>query len=158
MGGSSSEVEVDESIIRPNEYVYYTPSGVQCVFKDSGEYAGRLRQLELINHAIQTLSSRLWMDPKLIDFEDLHRDTMTYKDVDGIPSPATHPWSMLSRDDSFRSGEQTINRFQEYEQYMVANAGADRVTMHLHMTNFLTLFIRWRNWLMGKMLQECTTE
>jgi len=136
--------------LSPAEHALFTKSGKACCWTDAGEYAFRLRQLEIMNYAIQTLAKELWKDPNLINFQALHQDASTYRDVDGHPAD-NHDWSLIAEDATFKPMELAMNRFKEFEQYMTMKAGADARVMKNDFENFLALFIRIRDSLLKLM-------
>lgn len=137
------------------EAVLLTPTGKSCTFRDTGELAFRLQQLQLINHAIQTLSRELSRDPSSIDFTRLHQDAMSYKDADGKPVSG-YSWRMLAEDVSaFPALESSINRFKEFEQYIMKKIGAPPSEMKKDMDFFMVIFIRLRDKLLDIMAESC---
>lgn len=133
----------------------YEPSGKACCWADAGVYAYRLRQLEIMNHAIKTLAEGTWQDPKTIDFALLHAKVLTYTDVDGQPAE-NHDWSMVSDDPVWKSYELPISRFKEFELYMVNNIGKPKDQMRADFETYLTLFKRFRDGLMKLLAQGCS--
>ncbi len=141
--------------ISQTEAVLLTPTGKSCTFRDTGELAFRLQQLQLINYAIQTLSKELVKDPNNIDFARLHQDAMSYKDVDGRPVGG-YSWRILAEDVSaFPALESSINRFKEFEQYILKKVGAPPSEMKKDMDFFMVIFIRLRDKLLDIMAESC---
>lgn len=152
--GSSASVIDDSSAITQQEQSLYTKSGKQCCWQDAEEYAFRLRQLEIINHAISVLSAETWKDPKMINFKQLQESAMTYIDVNGRPAD-NHDWSLLAEDSSLSSIELEKNRFKQFEDYFMDNAGASPTENLQQFNTFLTLFIRLRDGIMKIMAKGC---
>lgn len=152
-----SAQQLQEASMAPltkSEAELYTKSGKMCCWTDSAEYAFRLRQLEIINYAISVLSQETWKDPEMINFQQLLRDTMSYKDVDGNEADF-HDWSLLAEDTTFKPIELKENRFKEFQDYFVTRAGASKSDMKRDFENYMTLFIRLRDGLMQIMTKQC---
>jgi len=162
LGPSPDEMnsqELQQASIAPittDEAALYTRTGKACCWADSGEYAFRLRQLEIINHAIKTLAEETWKDPEMISsFQALHREVITYKDVDGNEAD-NHDWSIVAEDLTFKPMELRVNRFKEFEDYFATKGGASKAQMKTDFENYMTIFIRIRDSLMQLMAQKCT--
>lgn len=137
------------------EVALLTPTGKSCTYKDSGELAYRLQQLQLLNYSIKVLSEELWKDPKDIDFPRLHQTAMSYKDVDGKPTSG-YPWALLANDtDSFPALESSVNRFKEFEEYMSKNTAAPKADLKKQMEYFMIIFVRMRDRLLDIMAESC---
>ncbi len=137
------------------EAALLTPTGKSCTFKDTGELAFRLQQLQLINYAVQVLSKELWKDAQLINFPLVIQDAITYKDLDGKPV-AGYTWRMLSEDlVAFPALETSVNRFKEFEQYLSKKAGAPNSEMKKDLDFFMVIFIRLRDRLLDIMSESC---
>ena len=139
------------------ESTLYTPSGKACCWKDSEEFAFRLRQLALINHAISVLLRETWKDADAVtSFQSIHRDTMTFKNIQGNEEPG-YEWTILSDDNTFTPEmEMDINRFKEFENYFLARGGASKDQVKKDFENFVIVFTRLRSWLMKKMTEFCS--
>jgi hypothetical protein len=141
-----------------DEKALYTRTGKRCCWADSGEYAFRLRQLTIINHAIKRMSEELWKDAELIsNFQRLHRSIITYTDVEGNPIP-NHEWTLLAEDPTFKPMELPMNRFKEFEQYFTTRGGATRQQMKTDFENYMTIFIRIRSELLKLMARQCENQ
>lgn len=140
--------------ITEEEAALYTRSGKACCWTDSGEYAFRIRQLEIINYAIKRLAEETWKDADMINFQELQRDVMTYKDVDGNEAE-NHDWSLVAEDTTFKPLELRVNRFREFQDYFVGHAGASKTSMKQDFEHFMTLFIRLRDGLLDIMAKQC---
>lgn len=146
------------------EFSYYTPSNVQCTWQDAEQFKGRLRQLEVINHAILTLSSTLWMEPNAIDdYEDLHRSVLTYKDSNGRVDPSgSHDWNIIANDPSFLQQNQVavqMNTFGEFLHYFENYRGVSKAVIHGHFKDYyLKEFRSLRDWLTTQMAAECRAD
>lgn len=143
--------------ITEEEAGLYTKTGKACCWTDSGEYAFRLRQLEIMNYAVKTLAEETWKDAEMINFQALHRQILTYKDVDGNEKDL-HDWSLLSEDVTFKPIELPANRFKEFENYFQKKAGAAKKDQKEDFENFMTLFIRIRDGLMAIMAKGCSPQ
>src|SRR6476659_3969204 len=97
--------------ITQDENALYTKTGKACCWADSAEYSFRLRQMEIINHAIKVLAEETWKDPDMISsFQSLLQDVITYKDIDGNEAD-NHDWSIVAEDITFKPMELRVNRF-----------------------------------------------
>lgn len=141
--------------ITQEEAALYTRTGKRCCWADSGEYAFRLRQLEIINYAIRVLAEETWKDAEMItSFQELHRNVLTYHDVDGNEAD-NHEWSLLSEDPTFKPMELRVNRFKEFEEYFSTKGGATKQQMKIDFENYMTIFIRIRAELIKLMANQC---
>jgi hypothetical protein len=151
--------ELQEASIAPittDEAALYTKTGKACCWADSGEYAFRLRQLEIINHAIKTLAEETWKDAEMISsFQALHRNVMTYKDVDGNEAD-NHDWSIVAEDLTFKPMELRVNRFKEFQEFFATKAGESKQQIKKDFENYMTIFIRIRDSLMKRMAEQCS--
>ena len=140
--------------ITPAETALWARAGKACCWKDAGEYSWRLRQLEIINHAIKILAQETWKDPLILNFKTLHQDVMNYKDVDGNDAEF-HEWSLISDDVTFKPMELSQNRFKEFENYFQTKSGATNQKMKEDFDAFMLVFIRLRDGLMNLMVRRC---
>jgi hypothetical protein len=140
--------------ITEEEAALYTRSGKACCWTDSAEYAFRLRQLEIINYAIKTLAEETWKDPQMINFQDLHTDVMRYKDVNGDEAD-NHDWSLVGEDSTFKPLERKFNRFREFQDYFITNAGKNKADMKHDFEDYMSVFIRIRDGLIQIMAKQC---
>lgn len=159
MGFGGSEPETDTMTVKElrKDAPLYTKTGKACCWADSGEYAFRLRQLEIINYAIKTLAEETWKDASSMPkFQDLHNRIMSYEDVDGNPAD-NHDWSLLSEDPTFlpQVGDVKINRFKEFQQYFLRKAGASKEQMKADFEDYMVKFINIRDSLMKMLAQKC---
>ena len=158
-----SVAELQNAAITPistDETQLYSKSGKACCWADSELYAFRLRQLEIINYAIQVMSSELWKDTRLFTTafaNDLQQKVMNYKDVDGRPVD-NHGWDLLAEDKTFLNEEYGVNRFKEFRDYFIQNAGASKEKMKEDFERFLVLFVRYRDILIRLMFNSCTAQ
>lgn len=153
-----SAAELQAASIAPisqDESALYTRTGKRCCWADSGEYAFRLRQLEIINHAVKVLAEETWKDAEIItSFQEIHRNVLTYHDIDGNEAE-NHEWSIISEDPTFKPMELRVNRFKEFEEYFSTKGGATKQQMKVDFENFMTIFIRIRAELLKLMATKC---
>jgi hypothetical protein len=134
-------------------------TGKKCCWDDANDYTRRICQLQLIDHAIDTLLSETWKSPTVIDFASVQKKVMTYKDVNGHPDESDeHDWSILSDDDlSFKvliNGLGMRNPFKQFEQLPVVEA-------HTQLRNFESYILTFaveRDNLMSRMKSEIKCE
>lgn len=96
----------------------------------------------------------------MIDFNDLHKRSMTYTVVTPEGSQVAvqgYTWSLLSNDKvAFPPVEFTnMNRFKEYEDYMTTHRGAPKSEMKTDFDKFMVVFIRFRDRLLEIMAESC---
>lgn len=159
----TSMAELQNAAISPitqQETQLYDRTGKMCCWADSGLYAFRLRQLEIMNHAIHELTEELWRDVDHFTAEkvaELQQKAMAYKDIDGKPSD-NHGWDLLAEDETFFNKEYRINRFREFRDYFITKSGASKQTMKEDLDRFLILFVRYRDILIRLMSEQCTQQ
>lgn len=155
----NDEIDLQEASIAPittEESALYTRTGKACCWADSGEYAFRLRQLEIINHAIKTLAEETWKDADMMrNFQRLQQDVMTYRDVDGNEA-VNHDWSIIAEDLTFKPMELRVNRFKEFQEYFTTKAGTPKEQMKKDFENFMTIFVRIRDSLIQMLARQCS--
>ncbi len=135
---------------------FYTPNGIQCVWRDSNRFAGRLRQLEMLNSVIGTLSSRLWVtDVSRIDYNDVRKDAMEYVDPFKRNDNGLHTWEMLANDELFKDPTSIDNAFFRFENYFQFNGGKSPQEMQKDFLAFMDIFIKLRAKLISTCLTEC---
>src|SRR5690242_18667507 len=99
----SATAPIGEVVVEPptqDENLLYTRTNKSCVFQDSAELAWRIRQLEIINWAVQVLSKELCRPVDQINYKWVANTAMVYEDVDGHTTD-DHDWSIVSRDSTF---------------------------------------------------------
>jgi hypothetical protein len=152
-----SETPVAIEVEVPDDVMSRERSNVMCTWADSGVYKFRLRQLEIINHAIEELSEELWKDKNLFSSkkaQELQLKVINYKDIDNQPSP-NHNWELVSEDPFFYNKEARKNRFKEFENYFMTSGGRDASKMYDDFQNFLNIFTINRNDLMTELAESC---
>jgi hypothetical protein len=166
IGGESTNAAQTKDI-QPAEKKIYEPAGKACCWKSASDYSIRLRQLEIINHAIKVLAKETWMDAILIDFKTVHKKAMMYTDIDEkVPplyinpmDPTTsldlHSWDMLANDELFNCMELAHNRFYEFQHYFDTHEATSPETMKKDFDTFLILFKRLRDGLFKSLAQNC---
>jgi hypothetical protein len=166
MGGSSSSdaqtaalQQLQEATVAPisdkEANQLFTRAGKACCWKDANEYAFRLRQLEIINYAVQTLSKGLYPDPQYIDFKRLHDETLNYLDVNDKPAD-NHEWTLISEDLTFKGMREEHNLFKDFETYFDTNAGKGPADMKKDFESiYLRNFLRLRDGLIQLMSSSC---
>ena len=128
--------------------------GYKCMWQDAGDYQFRLLQIEIINHAIQTLCSELWQAANVIDFQNLKMNTMTYKNAYGDVI-ADHPWKILSNDALFTSNTEKENDFMKFELYPADLTTVSPERKLDDFKKFLLIFRKLRDFLIKTMAKSC---
>lgn len=160
--GPTTMTELQQAVMQPltqSDMNLWTPSGKACCFADAEELAFRIRQLEIVNYAVEVLSSQLVKDPSSIDYEILQKIVMEYRDADRVKAP-NHDWRLLSGDDdTFKGADARYNAFKEFERYFMDKAGASRDATHTEFTNFLIRFKKARDTLVNKyIVPKCKSD
>ena len=155
MGSFFSKEEVlDEVLNAPiteKEAALYTPAGKSCCWQDAEEYAFRLRQLQLINHAINILARETWKSADLINFAQVHSEILTFPDGNAL----LYSWSILANDPLFKPMELPYNRFKEFALFFQNRGGASKIEIKAQFETYLTLFMRIRDSLLSIMAKGC---
>ena len=128
--------------------------GYECLWKDAGDFQFRIIQMDVINHAIQVLTSELWKPVGQINFQMLKTDAMTYRNAYG-DIVADHPWGVLSSDRLFTSITEKENDFRKFENYP---ANLDTIGIERKLDDFkafLLLFRKLRDFLLQTMSKSC---
>lgn len=144
------------------------PEGKQCCFKDANELELRLRQVQIINHAIKVLSQELTKTAGNINFKFLHSSVIDIRDPEGKRytedssrleklgrKEQGFDWSLLSEDEAFKPLELDYNRFKEFELYFQNKPNATQEEMKANFDAFLILFMRLRDALLKIMSDKC---
>jgi len=170
MGNNDSDVGAADSLAELNSQYRFDPSSPNapwkeekpssCSWEDATEYSVRLRQLEIINHAILELSSRLWAtkDYTTEDWSELIDATMTYTNAFGQPDPQNHPWTLLTSDPNplfivhEQPGQNVFGRFAVFKRDYY---GADNTQRTLACKEILSEFADVRDRLVQSMQNSC---
>ena len=141
-----------------DENLLYTRLGKQCCWKDAGEYAWRIRQLEIINYAIQVLSYELYRKPlrDVTDVKTIIEKATNYRTVFGEPSEE-HDWGLVSNDTQlFYDNRINTTQFKKFEKHLEDNRGASIEKHYSDLENYLNIFVALRNALIKRMASDCS--
>ena len=135
----------------------YAVSERACQWKDANEYAFRLRQIELLNFTIKTLSQDIWKAADQIDFQRLHKESMAYKNAYG-KDDQVHNWEILAKDPLFVPADDEVTYFASYADYFVKNSGAPVAVNKENFEQYLKQFIKLRDRLFQYLGRHCVLQ
>jgi len=164
MGGTTSEpipIETPEELtpqlpVNAAEAGLFNTTLAECTWKDANEYSFRLRQIELLNFSIKTISKDISKPADQLDFQKLHAESIAYKNAFG-KEDEVHPWDILALDPLFIPADKEITFFKSYADYFVENSGASNSVHKDRFEQFLQQFIRLRDRIMQYMSKNCVS-
>jgi hypothetical protein len=140
------------------EAALFTPAGAQCAWQDANEYAFRIQQLDIINHAILVLASILspevTKDVNLLNFKDMQGKAMAYANAYN-ENDDIHPWTNIANDPMFLDAGERTNIFQQFSDYFTENAGTSSDIQLKDFQKFVTRFIRIRDKIISVLGENC---